>query len=410
MIQLSALLSSGPETPRKTADLAFLEGDFERLLMGETATEALPGGKTLPATGKTLPDGLPVIELPSLPGGELIARLTTKTMPMTEVAEEVEADTDVEADPLALPLMTLSVPADAPAKIEFEQDILSASKRPLPQSAAEPTEKVREAVAAVREAVQLAPAAKLAVVPVLDPVVTNKGERPADAPQPARIAPGRVAEPVREIKLQLAADTQSEAQTGGSPKRRVVASLQPAQQPAAAMQAAQPVSFEATVMQPEAIAVRDIATPSQPNQPQAVRPQDLTALVDRLVDARESARPNSATLTVMHAEFGRVSMHFAQDNGSLTVSLANNDPGFARAVNAAVGPDGSMNNDTQQQGDRRDGNAQASSSRTAGNEAGLAGERGNQARGERHERGGIAANPSHREAAEARQGQRGIFA
>lgn len=430
MIQLSALLSSGPDLPRKAGDFALLEGDFERLLMGETATETLPGGKTLPATGKTLPDGLPVVELPSLPGRELAVQVVAKAVvepdaapkaehPTVEADADTDTDTDVadthaeaEADPVVVPFLASPVPAEARVKIEFERDVLAAPKREVPQLAVQPArvpEKIREAVAAVRDAAQQAPAARLAVVPVLDPVVTNKGERPADAPQPARIAPGNVTEPVREIRLQLSADTQGDAQTGGSPERRVAAPVQPAQQQPVAMQPAQPAPIEAPVMQPEAVAAREVAVPVQPNQPQAVRPQDLTALVDRLVEARDNARSNSATLTLMHAEFGRVSMHFAQDNGSLTVSLANNDPGFARAVNAAVGPDGSLNADTQPQGDRRDGGSQ-NASRTSGNEASLAGERGHHPRGERHERGGIAANPSHREAAGARQGQRGIFA
>jgi hypothetical protein len=244
------------------------------------------------------------------------------------------------------------------------------------------------------------------VTPVLDPSVTDKGERPADAPQPARIAPASRGEPTHEIKPVLSADAQPEAQTGGSPDRRAATSA-PAIQHSASPHTLQPASLEATALPTAASAVRDAPAPVQPGLPHAVRPQDLTTLVDRLVEARDNARSNNASLTVMHADFGQVSMHFAHDNGNLTVSLTNNDPGFARAVNAAVAPDGSMNADTQSQGDRRGDAAQNGTLRPS---AGESGERGNQPRGERHDRGGIAANPSRRETAEADHGSRGIFA
>src|SRR5690606_32439371 len=125
------------------------------------------------------------------------------------------------------------------------------------------------------------------------------------------------------------------------PERRGAANAPAIQHPAI-----QPASLEIAALPADAPVARDAAAPAQPSQPQAVRPQDLTALVDRLVEARDNARSNNASLTVMHADFGQVSMHFAHDNGNLTVALANNDPGFARAVNAAVAPDGSMNADT----------------------------------------------------------------
>ena len=74
-----------------------------------------------------------------------------------------------------------------------------------------------------------------------------------------------------------------------------------------------------------------------------------------LVEAREAARPANAGLTVMHADFGQVSLHFGQDNGNLTVSLASNDPGFLPAVTAAAATaDASANNDAGAPGNRRD--------------------------------------------------------
>lgn len=429
MIQLSAILPSGTENARKTADFALLEGAFEQLLAGGTTDGALPDGKILPEGGKTLPDGLPVVEVPSLVGRKLIAQFAAKeTKTEAELDDGVETAPDedavAEADPAlvaglpAVPLMALPAAiatlADAPAKSDIEQDILSAPKRraayrpaqsdPVP---ADVRKAVRETVAARETQARPVAAARLAVAPVLDPGIAHKGERPADAPQPARIAPGNRGEPTHEIKPVLSADAQPEANTGGSPERRAATS---AIQHPLSVHAAQPASIEVSALPGDTPVVRDAAAPAQPSQPQAVRPQDLTALVDRLVEARDNARSNNASLTVMHADFGRVSMHFAHDNGNLTVSLANNDPGFARAVNAAVAPDGSMDADTQPQGDRRGDAGQNTAPRASAGEPGLAGERGSQPRGERHDRGGIAANPSRRQTAEADQGSRGVFA
>jgi len=427
MIQLSALLPSGIENPRKAADFALLEGAFEQLLAGGTADGSLPGGKILPEGGKTLPDGLPVVEVPSLTGRKLLAQFAAKeakaeTAPGDEAKPDGDDEAHAEGDPASiadLPVMLVALPVvmatstEPPAKVELEQDILSAPKRQIAYRAAQSDpvpqavrKAVREAVAARETQAQPVAAARLAVTPVLDPSVTDKGQRPADAPQPARIAPGSRGEPTHEIKPVLSADAQPEARTGGSPDRRAATSA-PAIQHPASPHAIQPASLEATVLPTDAPVVRDAAAPAQPSPPQAVRPQDLTALVDRLVEARDNARSNSASLTVMHADFGQVSMHFAHDNGSLTVSLANNDPGFTRAVNAAIAPDGSMNADTQPQGDRRGDTGQNATLRAP---AGDAGDRGNQPRGERHDRGGIAANPSRRETADADHGSRGIFA
>jgi hypothetical protein len=412
MIQLSALLPSSPETARKTADFTLLEGAFKQLLAGGTAGGALPDGKILPEGGKTLPDGLPTVELPSLVGRTLIAQSAAKEgEPEAQIELADGTDTDQNPDPTVTAELTalpanIALPANAPAKVEVEQDILSASKRQVAYRAVQ-SEPVAETVRkAVLEAVAAretpAVAARLAVTPVLDPGVADKSKRPADAPQPVRIAPGTRGEPSHEIKPLLSAGAQPDAQADGSSERRP-APIAPAIQHPTKMHAIQP---EVAALPANAPVARDALAPAQSSQLDAVRPQDLTALVDRLVEARDNARANNASLTVMHTDFGKVSMHFAHDNGNLTVSLANNDPGFARAVNAAVAPDGSMNADAQPQGDRRGDAAPNAAPRASAGEPGG----GGQPRGERHDRGGIAANPSHRETAEADQGSRGIFA
>lgn len=77
--------------------------------------------------------------------------------------------------------------------------------------------------------------------------------------------------------------------------------------------------------------------PLQQAMPAAVmaeRPQDFSALIDRLVAAREAAAPQTIAVTVPHADFGQVHLRFRRDEAGLAVALASADPAFARAASA----------------------------------------------------------------------------
>ena len=86
--------------------------------------------------------------------------------------------------------------------------------------------------------------------------------------------------------------------------------------------------------------ITPLATPLP--QPVAVTPaaHDMSALVDRLVEARAAARtaasPLTVTTAVRHAEFGSVSLKFDTAGDGLSVTMASNDPGFAPAAQAAL--------------------------------------------------------------------------
>ncbi|MES2300538.1 MAG: hypothetical protein V4521_00420 [Pseudomonadota bacterium] len=62
---------------------------------------------------------------------------------------------------------------------------------------------------------------------------------------------------------------------------------------------------------------------------------DFATLVDTLNRAREEAEPNTVRVSVAHADFGRVSMRFEQDDTGMSVAMSSADPGFARAVTAS---------------------------------------------------------------------------
>lgn len=75
----------------------------------------------------------------------------------------------------------------------------------------------------------------------------------------------------------------------------------------------------------------------QPLQP-AVRPQDFSALIDRLTAAREAMVPQTVAVTVAHQDFGPVRLRFRSEDAGLSVAMTSADPGFARAAAAAPLP------------------------------------------------------------------------
>lgn len=88
--------------------------------------------------------------------------------------------------------------------------------------------------------------------------------------------------------------------------------------------------------------ITPIATPDlQLSAPIAIeRAADFAQIVDRLVTARDLAaegtplRPVEVSLS--HADFGKISLHFTADKAGLVVAMASSDPGFAAAVQAAA--------------------------------------------------------------------------
>lgn len=96
-------------------------------------------------------------------------------------------------------------------------------------------------------------------------------------------------------------------------------------------------------------------------------PHDFAQLIDRLATAREAAQPQAATLALSHADFGKVELHFANDGGSLSVTMASADPDFARAVQAAVPPVGASSDSNAAQGRQQgQGHGQSASHQDAG--------------------------------------------
>ena len=260
-------------------------------------------GIRLPVTGKSLPLDPAG---PAVPGNKAAAKPRSED----DVAHTTPAPDGSPAAPLAV-MLPLTVPASGPAP------------------AAPPTS----------EPVQ---AALVANPPKALPRL------PADAPPPAepeapRASPARQAAVATQVPLagvQLRASFgagNTAGDTGGHDAAGDGRLPAPTTSEAAlAPLAATPASpmHLAALVTPDA-APAAVATPTA-----LPAGQDLAALVDRLVEARGAAQAGTAagpvSTTLTHADFGRVSVHFAPDAKGLNVTLSSTDPTFAGAAQAAL--------------------------------------------------------------------------
>jgi hypothetical protein len=84
---------------------------------------------------------------------------------------------------------------------------------------------------------------------------------------------------------------------------------------------------------------------------EAVAGQDIAALVDRIVEARAAAAPDSVRASLVHHEFGSVSLRLRTEESHIHVTLGSADPTFAPAVHAAAAASRASHADD---GDRRE--------------------------------------------------------
>lgn len=430
MILLPTIPVTEAGNPLKTAVSAVPDGVFAAMLMGETEAPEAAGGKILPEGGKDLPDQLPPEGLalqfvrkmlgdspaksPGPKAGQQAPAQETKAEGESEEVIAPVADAELEtssATPVAIELDLIATATVIPVPLNTDGAPLPPAPAPA-SGQQEPEGTVSEQVPAKAPALKgtVFPMAFPGNAPVVEaqpqPVEAKPDTRTAVYATPALLAalakqsdsaaeaaPVRIAQqavPVEQAITSAAAaipqGTVVRAARNTRPQLRgelALDAVKDAKAPAAGEQIARRTTLAAslalnTTFQPVAVdgAVMPVsdAKPTFAASPaQAVRPHEFSALVDRLVEAREAARPANANLTVNHADFGQVSVRFAQDNGNLSVALTSNDPGFIPAVNAAVAADASGNGDANFQGNRREDGGQPAA-RTAADSNG--GERG----------------------------------
>lgn len=390
MIQLSAL----PTVPGTASMAEFLGNggadagestNFGALLavrigtetvLSAPATAAIPA-PALPDTGKILPPALPYAVLPlarALPDTRSDAALDSGT---EDNAAERTPLTEAEASMMVAPVQIGPVPQDV-TLIELAP-LTPAPLAPAPQSPVQPG----PALAALATNAPISPllhsvlsrtaSSEAARRPITPPTAQSSDQPPVQtrpAISPAPLAPAQLTAPALPIafaaalplapaELERTAEPLTHAPT--TLRLRAASSANAAQNGGAApiMLAGKPGDAPALVFEPlqgkpalpgngpfpREGAASPPTTP-QPGEPAStapaiasVRPLDFAALVDRLVMARDAAAPQTVSLALTHAEFGKISLRFEQDDAGLSVGMTSPDPDFVRAVSAAMPPE-----------------------------------------------------------------------
>ena len=276
------------------------------------------------------PPGLPEAVQQIAPALSQVAQLAAPASPATP-AESAEA---------AQPLQARTLPPEPAATVVRT---LSDQVQPQQVAALPP--------AAAQISVAQVPAGQ---VPIATPVPPPLTQVRLDVPLPDVLRPARV-QPARAAPL-LAATLGDELEAPGT----VIAAPAPVAAAPAAFSAAAPAPLD--------------------------RPHDFSALIDRLAAAREAAAPHSVSISLPHADFGRVQLHFRNEDGALAVSLASADPDFARIAAQAAPPvlalaEARNADHASGQGSGR-GEGQAASASQQGSQRGQSEERRGERRGE----------------------------
>ena len=386
MIQLS--IQPGTETaksPQTAVSGSVPEGLFAAMLEGRMTTEDGTAGKTLPDTGKDLPLDLAIAGKGGISskekGLESLASLAAGIQSEDEEANgEPDADLTEAADGIgsttsmqiagseaSIPAIVAMIPQMAntpPAAAAEGQPLQGNGGTPVPLPASLPEVNEGE-----QQRPPHAPLPKLAPAANADPVQLH-----AEKSAPAAEAPVEAAKTPEGTEA-----TREQASARSPAARQIRIDLAQETRPEIAKAATEPRGNERTMQvsalsQMSALSLGDGSAPSNGQNiprvslhaPAAIQPHDFSALVDRLVEAREAARPQTVNLSVMNSDFGEVSLRFNHDDRGLTVSMTSNDPEFNRAVSNALPADRAGSGDSMAQNGRRDDDVQHSSSRGAG--------------------------------------------
>jgi hypothetical protein len=335
-----------------------------------------------------LPIAVPAQSQPAEPQpGQPKAMQPQQATPLQAPARAAATRVEVTAAVPAKPAATEPLLAAAPAPVSDKSPPVAREPAPAQAASASPPAQTAEAIPVVtRLAVPAAsPSAPLPGVdkPSITPMSAPGEIPPAPANgDTAQVTIPRAAAPAAQptaTVLQASGRVTAQARTAArselrpeprpetSPSKPVAAKAddKPAAAPALQpmVQADAPKDRPATAAQAAAVDSRK-PEPAEParQQPALATPQpsldapaivpvadapkttaegiqsghDFAELVDRLVEAREAASPDTVRAAISHSEFGQVSLRFDQDANGLSVSMTSADPDFAGAVQASA--------------------------------------------------------------------------
>ena len=340
------------QTTANTGDTP-LPADFEALLALQTAPApaaifaALPAAPIRQPGGKTLPDtALPVAansNPAATPPGATDDSLTSSDMP-PPISENLPiAYTFVLPDPALMSAIfaapqRLAPQPEAVTPTETTPPVAAATTPASPPEDADIVPAIRNSAAA-RIILQHPAAAAIAVARTTifelepTPVPAPVSERPEGAVSPAPVtlaATAMIAQRTPRPATPAQATATIPEPSADQPVPLAMRETDPAQPLEAAPEPAAPIIQSHTSTAPQ-----QDAAPAARAEPRAER-IDFETLVEALSRAREEASPNTVRASINHAEFGRVSLRFENDDkGALQVAMNSADPGFARAVTAS---------------------------------------------------------------------------
>lgn len=384
MIEASAPTAKNASllTPGLTLQMPVVEGevaDFGQILanQGEAsldlglATGELKAPQELLTTRQTSGKILPA----RLPG--LAARIADAVAAATPNPPDQAPERSAEEQPAAtvdigalMPILQVPLPAPVVAAVPAERPAVdtekSVAEKPAPTEA--PALAVAKPLPAAGTPGTNPPAQQVAASPVIAANTVLPAQLPIAVASDGspQVASGPV--PAAPIRRPATARTANAAATIPQVPGGTELSLQQIEKAPAL-----PIKTDAGSLAPPALAadlgqaMAEVPQNAGQGASAAAAPvsqrSDFTALVDRLIQAREVADPVSVHAAIAHAEFGQVSLRFEQGDQGLSVTMASSDPGFAPAVQAAItGPEaaGSASDGAgRDSAPRQDGNASA---------------------------------------------------
>lgn len=241
-----------------------------------------------------------------------------------------------------------------------ETDVLNAILAPLPVAALAPIAQPTPSAEGTAETPGTAPQHAVAIRQT--PVQLAEGHK-VESTSPSRPKQPRAEQaPTAAVALpRLALSNADETVPPASPAPARIVSAPLERGPAPSPAAPTPTVPQLTFAVAEATANSPPATAPNPIRPQATH--DFATLVDRLVEARDTARavqaPQTVSASLAHAQFGDIAIRFEHGGTALSVAFSNPDPEFARAVQAAA--PAAQANDGGQAPQRQDASGQQTS-------------------------------------------------
>jgi hypothetical protein len=343
------VLAAGTEALGETS----VEGDAEAPLEDVTAVTAFMSDAPARQSGKILPVALPVLPevaaaqtgatqggaiqggaLPIVPEGAADAG-TTESRELADASADEAGGLVANREALQQGLLGAQLNTPAPPVPAGSEDLL-AEAAPPPALPLKPQAGGKAIAADAGVALSPAPAPSPGSasgseaardLPLVQPPLAVGKPVPAEGARDPSAKPALAPTPVGvTVRVETAEAKSANAISTVDSQALVksVSNLGPAHTAVAPS-----VPAVASLPAPAALATSPVAQPAAP--------ADLAAVLDRLVAAREAVLPAQASLQIRHADFGDVSVRFAQSSqGALTVELAAADPELQRAVGAAL--------------------------------------------------------------------------